>query len=267
VTLDLFFREDGNPAGPAVLLVHAFPTSHELWDPQIDALSARYRVIRPDLRGFGRSPVAASPFRLEHMADDLVALLDRLDIAQVHYVGISMGGMVGQIMALNYPERLCSLALCMTTSEIPLHAPPEDDPSRSISQSMLALAGQRALSEGMTTIANSCLERWFDADFAKTAHARKVANIIAANSAVGYSAGADGLCQFDVSKRLHELQTPTTVLYGELDPVTPPRCSHRLVDLIPKAHLDVVLGARHIANVEQPESFNIKLLNHLERLR
>ena len=89
MTVDLYHREDGPADGPPVLMVHAFPTSHALWAPQVPALADRYRLIRPDLRGFGDSPVPPPPYTIEGMAEDPLALLDRLGIDSVHYVGIS----------------------------------------------------------------------------------------------------------------------------------------------------------------------------------
>ena len=139
--LDLFYREDGNPDGPPVLLVHAFPTSHGLWEHQIAALGQKYRLIRPDLRGFGQSPVPEPPYTMEGFADDLRHLLDRLQIERVNYVGISMGGMIAQVFTLAYPERVQSLALCMTTSEVPEDTPPGDDPAYAICARLFRLLG------------------------------------------------------------------------------------------------------------------------------
>ena len=89
MTVDLYHREDGPADGPPVLMVYAFPTSHALWAPQVPALADRYQLIQPDLRGFGGSPVPPSPYTIKGMAEDLLALLDRLGIDTVHYVGIS----------------------------------------------------------------------------------------------------------------------------------------------------------------------------------
>jgi 3-oxoadipate enol-lactonase len=264
MSVALFHREDGHPDGPPVLMVHAFPTSHALWEPQLPALSPRFRLIRPDLRGLGKSPAAPRPYTMEDMAGDLIALMDRLRIDTFHYIGISMGGMLGQIIALDYPQRLLSLSLLMTTSEIPPEAPPSDDPAYAISQRLMRGGAARALSEGMEPIAAMCLDRWFSPDFINSAAAQRVGRIVAANTPEGYAGGVDALCGFDVTARLPAVKVPTLVLAGEQDLGTPPRCSEVIAARIPGARLEVISHARHIASVEQPQAVNEALLAHLQ---
>ena len=265
MALDLFYREDGDPAGPPVLLVHAFPTSNALWEHQIEALGARYRLIRPDLRGFGASPVPTPPYAIGEMADDLRQLLDRLEIERVNYVGISMGGMIGQEFALAHPERVQSLALCMTTSVVPPDTPPGDDPAYSICARLMRRAADRADAEGMKPIVDMCLDRWFTPAFQTSGPARRVGDIVGANTPKGYRGGVDALCGFDATDRLGAIVAPTLVLPGALDKGTPPRCSDVIAAAIPDARLHVVDDARHIAIVERPDVCNAHLLDHLDR--
>lgn len=264
MTVDLFHRIDGPEDGPPVLMVHAFPTSHELWDLQVPALSETYRLIRPDLRGFGASPVPPPPYSMEDMAGDLIALLDRLGIDRVHYVGISMGGMIGQVMALTYPERLISLSLCMTTSVVPPDTPEGDHPDYSICHRLMRRAAERARSEGMAPIVDMCLDRWFTEDFIPSEQAQRVGRIVAANTPTGYTGGVDALCGFDVTDRLGEIAAPTLILPGELDLGTPVRCSEVLHAGIPGSSMQVIEGAKHIAIVEKPEPVNAALRAHLD---
>jgi 3-oxoadipate enol-lactonase len=265
VALDLFFREDGNLNGPPVLLVHAFPTSHSLWEHQIEALGQRYRLIRPDLRGFGASPVPQPPYTMDEMAGDLVRLLDRLELPSVHYVGISMGGMIGQVLTLAHPERVRSLALCMSTSAVPADTPEGDDPAYSICARLMRGAAERAKTQGMEPIVAMCLDRWFTPDFQSSEPAQRVGRIVAANTPTGYCGGVDALCGFDVTARLGEIQQPTLVMPGALDQGTPVRCSEVIAAALPDARLEVIDDARHIAIVEQPEACNRHLLSHLNR--
>lgn len=263
--LDLFWREDGNPAGPPVLLVHAFPTSHGLWQHQIAVLGERYRLIRPDLRGFGQSPVPEPPYRLEEMAGDLVQLLDRLEIDRVNLVGISMGGMIGQLLTLDHPERVQSLALCMTTSVVPADTPPGDDPAYSICARLFRRAADRAEAEGMEPIVAMCLDRWFTPAFQASEPALRVAQIVRGNTARGYRGGVEAMAAFDVTERLGEIAQPTLVLPAALDLGTPVRCSEEIAARVPDARLEIIDAARHIAIVEQPEACNRQLLRHLDR--
>jgi 3-oxoadipate enol-lactonase len=263
--LDLFYREDGNPAGPPVLLVHAFPTSHALWENQIEALGRKYRLIRPDLRGFGQSPVPEPPYSMEAFADDLLRLLDRLEIGRVNYVGISMGGMIGQVFTLAYPERVQSLALCMTTSAIPTDTPPEGDPAYYICKRLFGRAADRAEAEGMEPIVAMCLDRWFTPGFQSSPQAQRVGEIVRRNTPKGYRGGVDAMSAFDVTARLPEIRQPTLVLPAALDQGTPVSCSETIAAGIPNAKLEVVDNARHIGIVEQPEACNRHLLAHLDR--
>lgn len=263
--LDLFFRREGNPDGPPVLLVHAFPTSHALWEHQIEALGAKYHLIRPDLRGFGQSPVPELPFRMEAFAADLRRLLDRLEIDRVNFVGISMGGMIGQVFALAHPERVQSLSLCMTTSAVPADTPPEGDPKYYICARLFRRAVAQAEAEGMEPIVAMCLDRWFTPAFQASAPARRVAEIIRRNTVRGYRGGVDAMIELDVTARLGQIRAPTLVMPGALDQGTPVSCSEVIAAGIADSRLEIVDGARHIAIVEQPDACNRHLLAHLGR--
>jgi len=263
--LELFYREDGNPGGPPALLVHAFPTSHALWERQIEALGERYRLIRPDLRGFGQSPVPPPPYAMEELAADVVRLLDRLEIERINYVGISMGGMIGQLLALSHPERLQSLALCMTTSVVPAETPEGDDPAYSICARLMRAAAERSRRDGLGPIVEMCIERWFTPDFRSSDWARRVGRIVAANSVDGYCGGVEALCGFNATERLGDIRMPTLVMPGAIDPSAPPRCSEEIAARIPDARLKVIDGASHIGIVERPDACNACLLDHLNR--
>lgn len=263
--LDLFFRREGNPDGPPVLLVHAFPTSHALWEHQIEALGGKYHLIRLDLRGFGQSPVPEPPFRMEAFAADLRCLLDLLEIDRVNFVGISMGGMIGQVFALAHPERVQSLSLCMTTSVVPTDTPPEGDPNYYICARLFRRAVARAEAEGMEPIVAMCLDRWFTPAFQASAPAQRVAEIIRRNTVRGYRGGVDAMTAFDVTARLGQIRAPTLVMPGALDQGTPVSCSEVIAASIADSRLEIVDGARHIAIVEQPDACNRHLLAHLGR--
>ena len=107
--------ELSGPAGaPVILLSHCFCADHVFWDPHLEAC-AGFRVLRYDTRGHGRSSRPPGPYTLDQLAGDVIGVMDGLKISQVHFVGVSMGGMIGQTLALAYPERLHSLALVNTT--------------------------------------------------------------------------------------------------------------------------------------------------------
>ena len=176
-----------------------------------------------------------------------------------------MGGMVGQVFTLAWPDRVASLALLMTTSVVPETAPEGDDPAYSISHALMGRARARALRDGMAPIDDMCLDRWFTPGFVEDPAARRVGEIVAGNSPTGYAGGVDALMGFDVTARLGEIQAPTLVLAGELDPGTPLHCSRTLAAGIPDARLEIIPSTRHIANVERPDLVNGHLRAHLDR--
>jgi len=264
MNMKLFWREDGNPHGPPVLLAHAFPTSHAIWDWQIAALGKRYRLIRPDIRGFGQSPVPPPPYSMEDIAADLINLLDHLELDSVNFIGVSMGGMVGQVLTLNYPDRVRSLALCMTNSVVPADTPTGDDPAYSICARLMKAAAERAYKQGMSPIITMCMDRWFTETFQLSSQAKKISAIIGRNSPTGYHGGVEAMCGFDVTEQLHKIRQPTLVMPGALDKATPPRCSDVIVAHIPDSKLQVIDGVKHIGIVERPDPCNAHLLAHLD---
>ena len=109
----------GKPDGPVITLSHSLATTREMWWPQLGALEENYRILRYDTRGHGETQAPEGDYTLETLAQDLFGVLDGLNIEKTHYVGLSMGGMVGQIAALAEPDRFVTLALCDTSSQIP----------------------------------------------------------------------------------------------------------------------------------------------------
>jgi len=118
------YELSGKKKTSVVILSHSLGCSLSMWDPQMDALVPHFQVLRYDIRGHGRSEATVGPYTPELLAKDAIALLDALEIDKVHWVGLSMGGMIGQAVALNYSDRLKSLVLCDTTAVIPPEAQP-----------------------------------------------------------------------------------------------------------------------------------------------
>ncbi|MDG2286616.1 MAG: alpha/beta fold hydrolase, partial [Alphaproteobacteria bacterium] len=115
--IDIAHRWDSNTDGPVLMMAHAMGTSHQIWDLQVEALADRYRLLRYDWRGHGDSGAPEGPYTLTQFLEDAVGTMDALGLEQVHWVGISTGGMIGQGLAIHYPERIKSLTLCNTTSQ------------------------------------------------------------------------------------------------------------------------------------------------------
>lgn len=244
--------DDSDATRPWIVFSHSLACDHRMWDPQVPALRD-YRVLRYDSRGHGASEAPAGDYPLEALADDLKGLLDALGIDSCHFVGLSMGGMIGQQFALRHPRRLASLTLADTTSRYPAEA-------ASVWKQRLALVR----SQGMDAIVPSTLERWFTAAFraAQPEIVARIARMIRSTPVAGYAGCAHAISHIDLTARLPAIDCPTLVVVGDEDLGTPVSMSEEIVEAIPGARLQV-LPAAHLSNIEQAERFNTVLRQFL----
>lgn len=250
--IDLHYKVTG--AGPWVTMIHALACDLSIWDAQVAALAPRYTVLRLDLRGHGGSGAPSGPYTLEQMAGDVVCLLDALHVEHTHLVGLSIGGMIAQHVALQAPRRLRSLVLCSTTSGYP-------PPAQAILQERI-----RAVSEqGVEPQIEPTLARWFTEAY-RSAHPdvmAHIASLIRATPVVGYLGCCHAIARLDTAARLREIDVPTLVLVGEQDGGTPPAMARVIHEAIAGSRLEVIANASHLANIEQANIFNRHLLNLL----
>lgn len=247
----------GSTSGPVVLLSHSLATSLDLWSPQLAVLEPRFRVLRYDTRGHGASDAPQGAYTLAQLADDAVAVMDAFDIETVHWVGISMGGMIGQAVALNYAERLRSLVLCDTAAAVPSEA-----------QALWQQRIDKARGEGMTALSDETLQRWFTPPyFAKDPPSvRRIRDMILSTPVSGFIGCSEAIRRLDFLDRLVDIRLPTLVIVGELDPGTPVANSEALHSRIKDSRLEIIPSAAHLCNVEQAEVFNQILLGFLRTL-
>jgi len=243
--VDLFCTDSGGTAG-AVLLAHAIGCDHRMWDELVAALAPRWRVVAFDARGHGKSPLPSRPWSLADMADDAARLLDRLGIARAHWVGLSMGGMVGQAFALRHPGRLERLVLANTTSS---YGPD----GRTMWDNRIRLITQG----GLAAIRDMVTARYFAEDF--IAARRDVVDRVMARfmetPAEGYLGCCEAIRSLDYSGDLRRIRARTLAIAGELDQGTPPAMAKTIADGIPGARLQVIPGASHLSAVEKPREF------------
>lgn len=252
--IEVHYRLDGPPKAPVVMLSSSLATTYALWNAQLPVLIDRYRVLRYDTRGHGGTEAPPPPYTLAQLAEDVCALLDALGIDQVHWVGISLGGMIGQTLALEHPERVASLALCDTTSRIPPEALPGWEERIRIAETA-----------GMEPLVEPTIERWFTPEFC-TAHARTVDQVramIRSTPVAGYVGCCRAIMDLDLTGRLAAIGQPTLVVVGENDPGTPLSAAETIRDAIRGAHLVVLPRARHLSNIEAAAEFNDALTEHL----
>ena len=238
---------DSGGRGEAVLLVHAIGCDHRMWDGLAEALAPRFRVIRMDVRGHGASVVTAGPYSLDQLADDARDVLDSLKIERAHWVGLSMGGMIGQAFALRHPGRLRKLVLANTTSSYGAQGPE------------LWAARVKAVSEGgMAAIKELAMQRYFTEDFreANLDTVNRIGDGFVATDPQGYIACCQAIAKLDFTGDLHRIAAPTLVIAGEKDVGTPVAMSESIAREIPGAKLVVIRGAAHLSAIENPEEFN-----------
>lgn len=239
--------------GEALLLVHGLGTSSELWCNQIDAFGPRFRVVAPDLRGFGHSDKPGTPgcYSIDKFADDLIRLADKLGIRKFHYLGTSMGGFIGQAIALREPRLLSRLILVHTAARMSI--PPEIFQARISALRDLPM-GEYAKMVAEQALAEGRQSRLFD----------WLSTMIAANDRNAYAQVLnEGLNGFDVSQEIFKLQLPVLVVVGDMDRVIPPEGGYELAAAIEGAKTWPLIHAGHIGYAEQPAAFNDAILSFL----
>jgi 3-oxoadipate enol-lactonase len=245
----------GQEGGPVVVLSHSLGAGLAMWDPQIEVLAAHYRVLRYDTRGHGRTDAPAEAYTFEMLGDDAIGLLDALGIDVVNWVGLSMGGMIGQCLAVNYPHRLRTLALCDTAAVL------SDEFKQTFQERV-----ETVRSKGMQALAQLTLERWFTPPYLQENPpvVEKIRRQFLATPVAGYIGCIEALRHLDYLERLPQIKTPTLIIVGKEDLGTPVAASEAMHDRIPDSRLVVLPSAAHFSNVEQAQAFNNALMGFLE---
>jgi len=253
--LKIHYIDINKSGSPVVLLLHGLGATGESWGLQVPALlAAGFRILVPDLRGFGKSSYPGGALSISSMATDLVYLLDNLQVSVVDAVGISMGGTVGLQFALDYPERVRKLVLVNTFAQL--------KPERWDVWFYFFFRIVLIYTLGMAMQARAVARRIFPEP--KQAELRQILiNQITEADPRSYRAAIWALARFNVTQRLSELTIPTLVITGECDSTVPPRAQKQLAELIPNAQHITIPGARHAVIADQPEIFNKILLDSL----
>jgi len=243
--VDLHFTDSGGE-GEAVLLAHALGCDHRMWEELAARLATRFRVVAFDTRGHGRSPLAHRPYTLEILADDARALLDKLGIAKANWVGLSLGGMVGQAFALRHPARLLKLVIANSTASYGADG-------RATWQARVKMVQEG----GLAAIRDASASRWFSEGF-RASHPQQVERIMARfleTPVQGYLGCCDAIANLDFADDLIRIKAKTLVIAGEADVGTPPAMSQAIAAKIPGAKLAVIPGAAHLSVAEKPAEF------------
>jgi 3-oxoadipate enol-lactonase len=252
--IQINYELTGQEGAPVVMLSHSLASSMVMWKPQLETLKSHYQVLRYDMRGHGDSDAPQGAYTLELLVEDAVALLDALGIATVHFVGLSIGGMIGQGLGLNHIDRLQSLTLCDTSAIMPAEAQP-------ILQERIDAAREN----GMADQVDGTLERWFTPEYLEEnpPEVEMIRQQIAATPLAGYIGCSEALKGLNYLDRLSEIRLPTLIMVGEEDPGTPVAASEAIHERIGGSKLVILPSARHLSNIEQAEAFNKSLMDFL----
>ena len=251
-TGNIYYRLDGADGKPVVVLSHSLGLDHGMWDAQVEGLSPHFRVLRFDTRGHGASPAVAGDYTIEQLGHDVLALVDALGIRQFAYCGLSLGGMVGQWLAVHAADRLTHLVLANTTARVA-------DPS--------AMEARRrmVLESGMAAVVDTVLSRFFtsaslEQNPPQVASARRT---LLSTSPMGYAGCCAAVRDLDHRADLGRIATPTLIIGGDRDVSMPWRDHGALLAAsIPHA-TSVTLDAAHVSNLERPRGFLAALLGFL----
>jgi len=242
--LQIAVRLDGNENAPALMLSNSLSSDMSMWDDQIALWGDRYRTIRYDHRGHGRTGVPGEGWSMDRLGQDALAIIDTLGLRRVNWCGVSMGGMVGLWMGIHAPGRLHRLVVANTSAYMP---PP------SLWNDRIALAQ----SGGMEAISPPTIERWFPLAFRHTAPQtiERMRAMIERTPVSGYIGCCLAIRDMDLRPVLARITTPTLVIVGSRDPATTPEAGCAIADQISDARLEV-LDTGHISNVEEPDRFS-----------
>jgi 3-oxoadipate enol-lactonase len=248
----------GPEGGPVICLTHSLAADGGMWAEQVPALLGQnYRVLRIDMRGHGGSSPVPGEYTIRALAGDVAAVLDSLGIARVHFIGLSIGGMLGQAFAIEYGAKLLSAMWCDTLPASPSGA---RDAWR---ERMTAVREANSLAP----IADATMERWFTDAFKarRPARWRQIHETVLGTTPEGYLGCSAAILNFDFTAQLPSVRVPTLVVCGAEDAGTPPAQNRGISALVPGARYEEIADARHFPNVERPDIFNRIMLDWIDQ--
>ena len=244
-------RLDGREGAPWLVFSNSLTTNLGMWDEQAKALSEKFRVIRYDQRGHGKSGAPKGPYTIDRLGKDVIAILDGLKIAKAHFLGLSMGGTTGMWLARMAPGRFNKIILSNTGARIG---------TQDVWNTRIA----SVLSKGMSAVVDATIERWFSKD----SHKRNlpaipaVRKMLMTTPAHGYAGCSAAVRDADQRWGIGDVKLPTLVIVGTLDPGTPPAGGEEIARRIPGAKI-ARLEAAHLSNLEKNEQYTAEVQKFL----
>jgi 3-oxoadipate enol-lactonase len=247
----LHYELEGSESAPLLVLSNSLGTTLDMWLPQMPALLEHFRVLRYDTRGHGQSDVTPGPYTMAQLGTDVLSLLDHLKVERAHFCGLSMGGMTGIWLGIHAAKRVDRLVLCNTSAAIGV---PEVWNSRIT----------KVRQEGIASIVDDVMSRWFTADFLAHAPAQveRVKSMLMNSPVEGYVANCAAVRDMDQRAELVKISAPTLVIGGKHDKATPPEHAELIARTIPGARY-VELNAAHLSNWEMAQGFTSQVMDFL----
>jgi 3-oxoadipate enol-lactonase len=246
----LFYRLEGRAGLPVIVLSHSLGCDHGMWLPQMPELLERFQVLRYDTRAHGASDTPSGDYTMDQLGQDVMGLLDALHISQAAFCGISMGGAVGQWLAVNAPERLTALVLANT-------APKFGTPN------LWEVRRNAVLEGGMKAIVDATMERFFSDEHRGSAYAESVRKVFVATDPRGYAACCAALRDADFHAALGRIATRTLVIGSDRDLSTPWKGNGEVLAREIAGAKALKLDTAHLSNLEQPQAFTSALIEFL----
>jgi 3-oxoadipate enol-lactonase len=256
----IYYDLIGTESAPVVCFTHSLSSDGGMWAEQMGPLLADgWRVLRLDMRGHGGSDPVPCDYTMAALADDVALSLDFLGIGKVHFIGLSIGGMIGQAFAIGHGHRLASSMLCDTAPGTP--------PGGKEAWGPRIETVKRAAS--LEPLADGTMERWFTDAFKPRRPGRwkEIRSTVANTTPAGYLGCAAAILDFDFVPKLPTVKVPTLVVCGDDDQGTPPAGNKKIAELIPGGRYVGIPDARHFPNVEHPDVFNRIMMEWLASKR
>jgi 3-oxoadipate enol-lactonase len=250
--IEINYEVSGKEGAPWLVLSHSLACTVRMWDPQVDAFKDRFRILNYDMRGHGATSAPQGPYTLDMLADDILALAKQLNIQKGYYCGLSIGGMIGQTIAIRGGGPFTKMVLADTTHTQPPEALKQWEDRINI-----------ARSKGMAGLVDGTMERWFTEPYRKknSPEFQKVRNLVLQTPVAGFVGCGQAIMKLNTTARLKDIKLPVLAITGEQDGAAPG--TKYIGENVPGAKYVGIPNAAHIANVEQAEAFNRALREFL----
>lgn len=243
-----YYRIDGNDESPVLMLSHSLGCDHSQWDAQAQGLERRFRVLRYDIRGHGATDVAPGDYSIETLMRDALGIAEGLSIGRFAFCGVSLGGMIGQLLAARAPERITHLVLANTSAHFP-------------DRSVMETRRKTVLDQGMAAVADAAMQRFFTAESlsANPPAVARTRRVLVATDPQGYASCCAGIREMDQRPVLAAITAPVMIIVGDRDVSTPWQGHGEVLAAgIRQAQIER-LPTAHLSNLERPQAFNAAL--------